>query len=395
MPSVSEEFGKAVQEIGRPESQDIQDSLQRRIQYSRQIAQILDSSSKDIDEFSNKLDVLFDHLSSTAERGLPRPPSYAEVAKPNNWIEAFTKYIAPALVGITAMVYPGKWGQNYVFFNSMMKSLKEGDEEKWKRSVTEWKLNFEHERQARQDKLNALKVQLDKLLSLQKIRDSKASMQIKRLEEMINAENKALELASRAHSKMIDSAYKLMQLKLREQELGLKAQDIAAKYAAKQAKQEKAPEKEQAKQWDRFMSSVDSYVKSQSQTLFGITPETVARGIRYAMARHQVNIPPNVIARIIHDYTGASQEDIVKAITKIFGDILPKESYAPPGSGAVIKKMPSMEEETPEETAPEPEETTTSIPSPGPEAVIKPESEEDISEMLLRFLREARGRLTK
>jgi hypothetical protein len=198
----------------------------------------IDELSKKIDEWGNKLDPLYQKISEELSKPLPKPPTKEEITEPKQPILALFKDLTPVIVGLTALLRPGKYGENLFYFNSMYQAIRDSDDRKFKESLDKWQRELQIGLAEKNNKINALKTLADSIkgkidilgttgqLALKGIESEVKGWedQIKNADTMIDGINKAIE---KIHTEL----YKQKQLELQEEKIGIEKGKLAIEAA--------------------------------------------------------------------------------------------------------------------------------------------------------------------
>jgi hypothetical protein len=207
----------------------------------------IDELSKKIDEWGNKLDPLYQKISEELNKPLPKPPTEEEITEPKQPILALFKDLTPVIVGLTALLRPGKYGENLFYFNSMYQAIRDSDDRKFKESLDKWQRELQIGLAEKNNKINALKTLADSIkgkidilgttgqLALKGIESEVKGWedQIKNADKMIDGINKAIE-------KIQTELYKQKQLELQEEKIGIEKGKLVIEAA--KAGEPKSPE---------------------------------------------------------------------------------------------------------------------------------------------------------
>jgi len=190
----------------------------------------IDEFSKKIDEWGNKLDTLYQKISEELAKPLPKPPTREEVVEPKQPILAVLKELTPFVVGLTALLRPGKYGENLFYFNSMYQAIRDADDRKFKESLDKWQRELQIGLAEKNNKINALKTLADGIKSRMDILGTTEQLALKGIEveisgweDQIKNANAMIDRINKAIEKIEDKLYKQKDLEIKQQRLEIDA----------------------------------------------------------------------------------------------------------------------------------------------------------------------------
>lgn len=273
---------------------------------------ILKDMEKKTEEFSKQLDTYYSALKKAVEEKLPEPPKIKDFTEPKNALEAFLKGIVPAVVGVIAMVKGGKYGENYVYFNSMMDAIRKEDERRFKEAMEQWKLDFDTALREKQQKIDALRVEGEAMIQKSKLSTQQKELAVKSLENDLAKLQKLYTEAENKINKFLDTVFKAWKA---QEEFKIKRESIWAGVGLREKEFELKGEK-----------AIYQIAKLQSDILKALEPYIKNEDVRNAVALHiiqslGVTVPPSATG------TETKSETLEEKIRKHPEIIFPREAW--------------------------------------------------------------------
>ena len=186
----------------------------------------IDELTKKIDEWGNELDTLYQKISEELVKPLPKPPTREEVVEPKQPILALLKELTPFVVGLTALLRPGRYGENLFYFNSMYQAIRDSDDRKFKEALDKWQRELQIGLAEKNNKINALKTLADGIKSRMDILGTTGQLALKGIEveisgweDQIKNANAMIDRINKAIEKIEDKLYKQKDLEIKQQQL--------------------------------------------------------------------------------------------------------------------------------------------------------------------------------
>lgn len=276
---------------------------------------ILKDMEKKIEEFSKQLDTYYSALKKAVEEKLPESPKIKDFTEPKNALEAFLKGIVPAVVGVIAMVKGGKYGENYVYFNSMIDAIRKEDERRFKEAMEQWKLDFDTALREKQQKIDALRVEGEAMIQKSKLSMQQKELAVKSLENDLAKLQKLYTEAENKINKFLDTVFKAWKA---QEEFKIRKEHLRAIWAGVGLRKKKLGLEEE--------KAIYQIAKLQSDILKALEPYIKNEDVRNAVALHiiqslGVTVPPSAIE------TETKPETLEEKIRKHPEIIFPQEAW--------------------------------------------------------------------
>ena len=172
--------------------ENIQEGLKTK---SEEYKKIVSESDEILKKGLDELKEISKKISDELTKPIPKPPTEEEITRPKNKILALLKDLTPIIIGITALLRPGRYGENLTYFNSMYDATKALDKEKYTRALERWKLETEIGLAERENMIKALELTRDDIKLRTDISLKTKQNALKILEIEMNSLDRQLETA--------------------------------------------------------------------------------------------------------------------------------------------------------------------------------------------------------
>lgn len=233
--------------------------------------------NKQIESFSKELDKYYANLKRAQEEKLPEAPKYEEVTAPKNAFISFLKRVVPNVIGIIALFKGGKYGENYVYFNSMVDAIKKNDMEQFEKSLMQWKLDFDKALREKQQKLNILKTEGEALAQKFNLSSKQKDILLKSIESDIKSLTNLYNEAHKSINNFFNIAFKMWKA-----EEDLKTQRMKISMLTKIKGGAEEDRTKEALRISQIMKNINDYIKDEKtrdamlklivNTLYGLPP---------------------------------------------------------------------------------------------------------------------------
>jgi len=189
-----------------------------------------------IKEYADNYEKIATEIEKVTAEPLPKPPTEKEVTTPQNAIVRTVKALTPIIVGITAILHPGKYGENMTYFNAMIDAIKKNDAEEYEKALRQWEINFQYTLQDKELKLKALQTKLNKVTKLGELKLKEIGIDKELLQfeinsnlEMIKAIKDIFKDSRDAFKAVADIQYKQQHLQIEREKASMLRQRLSSK----------------------------------------------------------------------------------------------------------------------------------------------------------------------
>ena len=172
-----------------------------------EISNQLKSFESEIKKYGERLEENYERISKELAKPIPKPPTREEVTIPKEPILALMKALTPVVIGLTAVLRPGKYGENLFLYNAMNESIKRTDAEKFKDALEKWDREMKVGLAERQGHIESLKTIAESIKTNITLTKDRREVAVKGIE----LEIKSLEANVKLSSKLIEEITKQLE----------------------------------------------------------------------------------------------------------------------------------------------------------------------------------------
>jgi len=224
-------------------------------------AKTIEDYKKQATEVNSKIDEILSRLTRELESPIPKPPAKEEITIPKEPLLALVKAISPIVIGLIAMLRPGKYGENLYFFNSMYEAILTEDNRKFQESLEKWQRETQAGLEDKRNRIESLKLLVERERQKEATQRTLTELQLRAIENKIKEYETQYKTAETALKNIEDSFNKLADSMRKTEELKLRYSDLQRKWVETSEKLKRGEKGLKPTSKERDISAIESAIR--------------------------------------------------------------------------------------------------------------------------------------